>query len=122
MNKLFLLFLFFVSCVLFLLSCNSTYTAGKKKGFFKIDFPEKKYQTFDQPALVLKPSGAGQAQFGTCHSDDDRAPRRGRLRRNLLDLVSLDDVVLLHVVEPFEPDSALEPRFHFTYIVLEPSQ
>jgi gliding motility-associated lipoprotein GldD len=32
-----------------LLACNSNYTAGKKKGYFKIDFPEKKYQTFDQP-------------------------------------------------------------------------
>ncbi|MFN8289156.1 MAG: hypothetical protein U0U70_02745 [Chitinophagaceae bacterium] len=32
-----------------LFSCNSTYTQGKKKGYFKIDFPEKKYQVFDQP-------------------------------------------------------------------------
>ncbi len=32
-----------------LLACNSDYTAGKKKGYFKIDFPEKKYQVFDQP-------------------------------------------------------------------------
>jgi gliding motility-associated lipoprotein GldD len=29
-------------------SCNSTYTP-KPKGYFKIDFPEKKYQLFDQP-------------------------------------------------------------------------
>ena len=34
---------------LFLLSCNSNYTAGKRKGYFKIDFPEKKYQVFDKP-------------------------------------------------------------------------
>ncbi|MBK8140751.1 MAG: hypothetical protein IPN39_05920 [Chitinophagaceae bacterium] len=33
----------------FLLSCNSDYSAGKKKGYFKIDFPEKKYQLFEQP-------------------------------------------------------------------------
>lgn len=33
----------------FLISCNSDYSVGKKKGYFKIDFPEKKYQTFDQP-------------------------------------------------------------------------
>jgi gliding motility-associated lipoprotein GldD len=39
----FLLFLFI------LVSCNSEYTVGKKRGFFKIDFPEKKYQKFDQP-------------------------------------------------------------------------
>ena len=32
-----------------LLACNSSYTAGKKKGYFKIDFPEKKYIAFDQP-------------------------------------------------------------------------
>jgi gliding motility-associated lipoprotein GldD len=29
-------------------ACNSPYTY-KKKGYFKIDFPEKKYQAFDQP-------------------------------------------------------------------------
>lgn len=39
-----LLFLSFM----FLLSCNSDYTP-KRKGYFKIDFPEKKYQVFDQP-------------------------------------------------------------------------
>ena len=33
-----------------LVACNSNYTAGKKKGYFKIDFPEKKYQAFDQPS------------------------------------------------------------------------
>ncbi len=32
-----------------LVACNSDYTTGKKKGYFKIDFPEKKYQLFDQP-------------------------------------------------------------------------
>jgi len=32
----------------FLLGCNSPYTF-KKKGYFHIDFPEKKYQSFDQP-------------------------------------------------------------------------
>jgi len=34
-------------CLLF--ACNSNYTVGKKKGYFRIDFPEKKYQQFDQP-------------------------------------------------------------------------
>jgi len=39
----------FVFCLLpFAFSCNSTYTP-KPKGYFKIDFPEKKYQVFDQP-------------------------------------------------------------------------
>jgi gliding motility-associated lipoprotein GldD len=32
-----------------LVSCNSNYTVGKKKGYFRIEFPEKKYRLFDQP-------------------------------------------------------------------------
>ena len=40
----------FFSFFLFILaSCNSDYTVGKKRGYFKIDFPEKKYREFDQP-------------------------------------------------------------------------
>jgi gliding motility-associated lipoprotein GldD len=39
----------FVLFSIFLLSCNSDYTGYKKKGYFKIDFPEKKYQLFDRP-------------------------------------------------------------------------
>ena len=35
--------------VICILSCNSDYSVGKKKGYFHIDFPEKKYQRFDQP-------------------------------------------------------------------------
>lgn len=34
--------------VLLTSACNSDYTP-KRKGYFKIDFPEKKYQAFDQP-------------------------------------------------------------------------
>jgi gliding motility-associated lipoprotein GldD len=30
-------------------ACNSDYTQGKRKGYYKIDFPEKHYQLFDQP-------------------------------------------------------------------------
>ena len=33
----------------FFIGCNSDYSIGKRKGFFHIDFPEKKYQAFDQP-------------------------------------------------------------------------
>ena len=40
-------FLRLVPCLLCLFSCNSNYTIGKKKGYFKIDFPEKKYKSFD---------------------------------------------------------------------------
>lgn len=45
-NRLFLILIVFITV---LLSCNSEYSAGKKKGYFKIDFPEKKYQLFDKP-------------------------------------------------------------------------
>lgn len=43
------LFSLFLFATLFVLSCNSDYSVGKKKGYFKISFPEKKYQLFDQP-------------------------------------------------------------------------
>lgn len=39
---------FFVVVAL-LPACNSNYTVNKKRGYFKIDFPEKQYQLFDQP-------------------------------------------------------------------------
>lgn len=42
-----LLGLWFISAIL--LACNSDYSTGKKKGYFKVDFPEKKYRLFDQP-------------------------------------------------------------------------
>lgn len=38
--------LLFMACIL--PACNSPYTY-KKKGYFNIEFPEKKYQSFDQP-------------------------------------------------------------------------
>ncbi|GAB2836639.1 hypothetical protein GCM10027043_44240 [Ferruginibacter profundus] len=40
-------YLLVVACYLLLASCNSTYTS-KKKGYFKVDFPERKYITFQQ--------------------------------------------------------------------------
>ncbi len=52
MKKIFFtafLVLISVSFSNFFFSCNSNYTVGKKKGYFKIDFPEKKYRLFDQP-------------------------------------------------------------------------
>jgi gliding motility-associated lipoprotein GldD len=42
-------FLYLITCILYFFACNSNYTVGKKKGYFRINFPEKKYQTFDQP-------------------------------------------------------------------------
>ncbi len=37
-----------VTCSLFLISCNSTFTP-KPTGYFKIDFPQHQYKVFDQP-------------------------------------------------------------------------
>lgn len=46
-NKTIWTVLFLVPCALFLTYCNSTYTQGKKKGFYKIEFPQKQYRVFD---------------------------------------------------------------------------
>src|SRR5580698_5789568 len=40
-------FLCLVSCVLFLTACNSNYVS-KKRGYFKIDFPQRQYVKFDK--------------------------------------------------------------------------
>jgi gliding motility-associated lipoprotein GldD len=48
MRNLAITLLFSVSLA-FVFSCNSNYTVGKKKGFYRIDFPAKKYQLFNQP-------------------------------------------------------------------------
>ena len=40
----------FFYLALLLLACNSTYTS-KKRGYFKIDFPERKYLTFDEAGV-----------------------------------------------------------------------
>jgi gliding motility-associated lipoprotein GldD len=47
-----LVVLFFFTVLLF--ACNSDYTIGKKRGYFKIDFPEKSYQQFDQPGYPYR--------------------------------------------------------------------
>jgi gliding motility-associated lipoprotein GldD len=50
MKKHFPILVFFASCTILLFSCNSHYQPEiMKKGYFKIEFPEKKYQSFDQP-------------------------------------------------------------------------
>ena len=35
--------------LLLLFACNSNYTVDKRRGYYRIDFPEKAYQKFDQP-------------------------------------------------------------------------
>ncbi|MBS1920023.1 MAG: hypothetical protein JST17_07205 [Bacteroidetes bacterium] len=49
MKNIFCIILIITSVSGLFFSCNSNYTIGKKKGYFKIDFPEKKYQLFDPP-------------------------------------------------------------------------
>ncbi|MGH2552564.1 MAG: hypothetical protein ACRDEB_02540 [Chitinophagaceae bacterium] len=49
MNKFLLFILLLIAGCWLLVGCNSNYTAGKKKGYFKIDFPEKKYKVFSLP-------------------------------------------------------------------------
>lgn len=51
MNRSFRLYpLYLILFALFIGSCNSEYhPESKKKGYFNIEFPEKKYQPFDQP-------------------------------------------------------------------------
>ncbi|MBC7850474.1 MAG: hypothetical protein H7Y31_12105 [Chitinophagaceae bacterium] len=44
-NRRFFAFLIFISS--FFLACNSDYTL-KRKGYYQIDFPERKYTTFEQ--------------------------------------------------------------------------
>lgn len=41
--------LIFFFAAIFFISCNTNYTVGKKKGYFKINFPEKKYRPFNEP-------------------------------------------------------------------------
>ena len=48
-NQLFKFFICLLPVTYSFSSCNSNYTVGKKKGYFNIGFPEKKYQLFDQP-------------------------------------------------------------------------
>lgn len=40
---------FCILLAILIISCNSDYSSGKKKGYFRIALPEKKYQVFDMP-------------------------------------------------------------------------
>ena len=48
MRSIFFSLLIFLSILVFI-SCNSNYTVDKKRGYFKIDFPERNYRSFDEP-------------------------------------------------------------------------
>lgn len=45
--KLLMRFIFFVSTIVTLVACNSDYTI-KPRGYYRIDFPERKYQVFER--------------------------------------------------------------------------
>lgn len=45
--KLLMRFIFFVSIIVTLVACNSDYTI-KPRGYYRIDFPERKYQVFER--------------------------------------------------------------------------
>lgn len=49
MKQAYRFFAIIFSVMAILAACNSDYSTGKKKGYFKIEFPEKKYQLFDRP-------------------------------------------------------------------------
>lgn len=49
MRKLFQWMPLLLLCGVLVMGCNSDYSAGKRKGYFAINFPEKKYQPFNQP-------------------------------------------------------------------------
>jgi gliding motility-associated lipoprotein GldD len=49
MSRAFQILVLLVAGSCLLAACNSDYSVGKKKGYFHIDLPEKKYQSFDQP-------------------------------------------------------------------------
>lgn len=45
-----IIIIIFSLILVFIFSCNSTFTP-KPKGYFKIDFPERSYRTFDEPGF-----------------------------------------------------------------------
>lgn len=46
---------FLLTCTALLAACNSDYhPETKKKGYFRISFPEKRYQVFDQPGYPYR--------------------------------------------------------------------
>ena len=66
--------LIFSAIIIISFSCNSNYTVGKKKGYFRINFPEKEYKLFDQPGY---PYVFEYPVYGTVSKDtsffDDKA-------------------------------------------------
>lgn len=59
---------------LFFASCNSTYTS-KKKGYYKINFPQRKYVKFDQPGF---PYSFEYPVYATIEEDSLLSNRKGQ--------------------------------------------
>lgn len=72
----FLFCLLLIACCILVPACNSTYTS-KKKGFFKIEFPEKKYEVFEKegfPYTFKYPAYARVVKDSTYFDRDDHNP------------------------------------------------
>lgn len=68
--------IFYLIFVLSAFSCNSTYTS-KKQGYFKIDFPEKSYISFNDPAYPYTfeyPVYAKITKDSSLFSNEDKNP------------------------------------------------
>ena len=68
--------LYLASCLLLLASCNSTYTS-KKTGYYKVAFPEKKYQLFSKegvPYTFEYPVYASVVKDSTYFESDPESP------------------------------------------------
>ncbi len=90
MKTIFRFTLFLMAGCFFHIACNSDYSSGKKKGYFHIEFPEKKYQVFDQPgypytfeypvyAKVLKDSSFFEEKAGDWWLNIDLPQFAGRI-------------------------------------------
>lgn len=90
MNKIFRFILLLVAGSSLHVACNSDYSSGKKKGYFHIDFPEKKYQVFNLPgypytfeypvyAKVLKDSSFFEEKAGDWWLNIDVPQFAGRI-------------------------------------------
>ena len=65
-----------VTALFFLLACNSTYTS-KKKGYYRIDFPGRKYQAFNEPGVPYAfeyPAYAKIIKDSTFFDNDPESP------------------------------------------------
>ncbi|MFT3979680.1 MAG: hypothetical protein QM687_04365 [Ferruginibacter sp.] len=62
-----------LTALLLLAACNSTYTS-KKKGYFKIDFPERKYVLLDDPTLPYSFEYPAYAKIVTDSTYFDKNP------------------------------------------------